>query len=204
MPQSTAFALVLAAGKSARFGREKLTVEYRGQPLVSHVLDTVAAAISEGTLGGGCVVHRPGAEVIVQLTRDGGLIPVENPDPDSGLAGSLRAGLAFAAANAAAAIVVLPGDQPNARLEVIRALVAAWQQGKGPAVRPRYRGDRETPNHPVLLDHTLWSYSADLAGDSGFGALLLQRAELVTTIEVDGSNPDIDTPSDLTQSLSSQ
>lgn len=204
MPQSTAFALVLAAGKSERFGREKLTVEYRGQPLISPVLDTVAAAISEGTLGGGCVVHRPGAQAIEQLTRESGLIPVENPDPDTGLAGSLRAGLAFAAANAAAAIMVLPGDQPGVRLDVIRSLVAAWHQGKGPAIRPRYQGERATPNHPVLLDHTLWSLSADLSGDSGFGALFQKHPELVTTIEVGGSNPDIDTPSDLTQSLSSQ
>lgn len=197
MRQSAVYALVLAAGGSSRFGREKLTAEYRGRPLIMPILETIASGISQGLLAGGGVVHRPGSAELRSLARNAGLDAVENARANDGLAGSLRIGLATAAAHAAHAILVVPGDQPQVRLEVIRLLVVAWQRGAGPALRPRYHGDPERPGHPVLLDHSLWPLLETIEGDAGFNQVLLQHPEWVTRIDVDGSNPDIDTPADL-------
>ncbi|MEP7327466.1 MAG: nucleotidyltransferase family protein [Gemmatimonadota bacterium] len=201
MGEASVHGVILAAGKAERFGREKLTVEYLGRPLIAHVIGAVAAAVRQGTLAGGFVVHRPGADLIEKLARQGGLTPVESTNADGGMSESLRAGIAAAeATRQAGAVLVFPGDQPHVRGDVISQLVRAWRDGKAPALRPSYSEQPGTPNHPVLLGSTLWPLASRLQGDTGFSTIFQQHPELVLTIEVAGSNPDMDTPHDLLQS----
>jgi len=111
---------------------------------------------------------------------------------------SLRAGLervaSTAPATGAAALVVL-GDQPAIRRDVIEEVVRRWRITGAEAVRPRYAEHPEEPGHPVLLDQRLWPQVALLEGDTGPGRLLLGRS--VELVDVPGQNPDIDTPADL-------
>ena len=201
MGESSVHGVILAAGKAARFGSDKLTVGYQGRPLVAHVIGTVAAAIRQGLLADGFVVLRSEARSIAVLAEQDGLTPVANPNPDAGISESLRAGVAAVRATGrSGALLVFPGDQPHVRLEVIGRLIQAWRSGAGPAVRPRYSDDPGSPNHPVLLDATLWPEVTQLTGDTGFASIFREHPELVTTIEVAGRNPDMDTPSDLLQS----
>lgn len=206
MGESSVHGIILAAGKGERFGRDKLTVEYQERPLVSHVIGTVAAAVREGLLTGGFVVLRAGAHSIETLARRDGLTPVVNLDADAGISASLRAGISALEATGirTGAVLVLPGDQPHVRLHVIGRLIETWRNSGCPAVRPRYGEEPDSPNHPVLLDSTLWPLVSRLAGDLGFAAIFREHPELVTTIDVAGSNPDMDTPQDLLQSSPSQ
>jgi len=203
MVEPSVHAIILAAGKAERFGREKLTVEYQGRPLVSHVIGTVAAAMRQGMLADGFVVLRDGADAIESLARQDGLTSVVNPNPDTGISGSLQIGVATVEANGpqAGAVLVLPGDQPHVRLDVIGRLIETWRNGGGPAVRPRYSEEPGSPNHPVLLDSSLWPLVSRLTGDIGFASIFREQPELVTTIDVTGRNPDMDAPRDLMHSL---
>ena len=45
-------ALVLAAGLSRRFGSAKMIARWRGRPIISYVLQTIAAARDAGVLAG--------------------------------------------------------------------------------------------------------------------------------------------------------
>ena len=76
-------------------------------------------------------------------------------------------------------------------------LLSAWSRTGRPVTRPRYAGEPDTPGHPVLLDRTIWERTRELEGDSGFAPLLRKYPNLVTTVDVPGTNPDINTPSDL-------
>ena len=203
MDDATVSAVILAAGRATRFGGEKLTIDYRGRPLLAHVLGTVAQAVREGTLSAGLVVLRPQSQAILNLVREAGLTPVANPDADLGLSTSLRAGLASAATSGAAAVLVIPGDQPHLKLEVMARLIQAWRAGQGPVIRPRYNEEGGAPNHPVLLDSSVWCLAFGLTGDNGFASVLHSQPDLITTIEVPGRNPDMDTPQDLIQSFPS-
>jgi CTP:molybdopterin cytidylyltransferase MocA len=51
----------------------------------------------------------------------------------------------------------------------------------------------------VLLDRGLWHLARELTGDHGLGTLLALRPAAMTTVDVPGANPDVDTPGDLTQ-----
>jgi molybdenum cofactor cytidylyltransferase len=196
-----AHALILAAGQGRRFGGDKLFAPFLGRPLLSHVLDVVAAARKRGLIDGGHVVVAAGDQQGLALARDGGLDPVINDAPELGLSHSVRLGLAALEAQAgeeAGAALVFLGDQPLVRIEVVEALIATWRiHSGGPIVRPRYETRPDAPGHPVLLDRSIWSRARQLEGDHGFGALPASSPGETVTLDVKGDNPDVDTRGDL-------
>jgi molybdenum cofactor cytidylyltransferase len=160
------------------------------------VLDVVVAARASGYLADARVVVAADDHGVAALCRSAGVPYVINPDADQGLSTSLRCGLAALPADAGAALVLL-GDQPMIRLDVIARLASVWRAGGDPIVRPRYAGALDTPGHPVLLGRAVWPLAERLEGDAGLGALLASGEAGVTIVDVPGINPDIDLPADL-------
>jgi molybdenum cofactor cytidylyltransferase len=184
-------AVVLAAGTGSRFGGGKLRAELRGRPILGHVVDAARAAGLQPIV----VVVPPTGEL--DDLELGAVRRVVNPDPAEGLSSSVRLGVRALELDAdVEAVVILPGDQPMVRPEVIATLREAMAASPGtPFVVPRYAEDR-SPN-PVLARRTVWRLADDLAGDRGFGPVLAAHPELVHIVTVDGANPDIDTLADL-------
>jgi len=192
--------LVLAAGAGTRFGGGKVRARLEGRPLVAHVL---AAARAAGLARLVLVLGRDAVDVRAALVAtdpnclDGVLVAV-NGAPERGLATSLRLGLAAATAEPTpAGVVVLLGDQPRVRPDVIAHVVAAADVAPPGtrAIAPAY-GDDGAPN-PVLLLPSAWPLAAAIEGDRGVGPLLASRPDLVVRVPVAGANPDVDTPADL-------
>lgn len=186
-------AVVLAAGASTRFGSPKLLAPLDGRPLLQHALDAVAAAGLDDVVA---VLGDESAAIERAIAWRGERREI-NPRPQDGLASSLRIGLDAAAMDPGVdAVLVVLGDQPSLRPEVVRAVLAAAEGNPAtPIVRPRYRLDA-APN-PVLVRRSAWALAAGLDGDRGLGPLLASRPELVTEVAVPGANPDIDTPMEL-------
>ncbi len=187
-------ALVLAAGAGSRFGGGKLLASIAGRPVLQHVLDSLAAAGLD--------------QVVVVLGHDAPAIEVTmawrterrvvNPDPDRGLASSLRVGfeaIGEAIGGAAEAVLVVLGDQPLLSVEAIRAVVGAPADPARPIVVPAYSDDRG--RNPVLVRRPAFGLIDETTGDRGLGPLLAAHPELVIEVSVAGSNPDLDTPADL-------
>jgi molybdenum cofactor cytidylyltransferase len=186
-------AVILAAGAASRFGGGKLAADLDGRPIVRHVLDAAVAA----RLAPVVIVVPPGAALKgIDLAP---ATPVMNPTPEDGLSGSVRLGLHALEADAKAtpdAAMILPGDQPRVRPDVMLALIAdAASVSDAGFVIPVYADDR-APN-PVLACRRVWRLADELAGDHGFGPILAAHPELVRRVPVSGSNPDVDTPADL-------
>ena len=199
MSSRRVFGLILAAGQGRRFGGDKLLAELHGKPVLRHVLDWVQEAKQSGALAGALAVIPSGDAPREQLLVQSGAEYVFNPSPELGMAQTVRLGLAALAARHpdAEASLVLQGDQPSLRHDVLDAILSSWRTGGRPVVRPRYGGDPETPGHPVLLDRSIWNRAAEINGDTGFATLLRAYPDLVTTVDVSGINPDINTRSDL-------
>ena len=192
--------LVLAAGAGTRFGGGKVRARLEGRPLVAHVL---AAARAAGLARLVLVLGRDAIDVRAALVAgdraalDGVLVAV-NGAPERGLATSLRLGLAAATSQPGTrGVLVLLGDQPRVRPDVIADLLAAADAAPPGtrAVAPAYADDG-APN-PVLLLPASWPLAAAIEGDRGVGPLLASRPDLVVRVPVAGANPDIDTPADL-------
>ena len=199
MSSAPLFGLILAAGQGRRFGGNKLLADLNGSPLLRHVLAWVGDAMQAGRLAGAIGVIPAEELAREQLFLDSKIEYVFNPKPERGVADTLRIGLGALTARHpdAGAALIIQGDQPGIRLDVVDAILAGWRSSGRPVVRPRYSGDPGTPGHPVLLDRSIWTRAAELEGDSGFAPLLAAHPQLLTTIEVSGMNPDINTPSDL-------
>jgi molybdenum cofactor cytidylyltransferase len=189
-------ALVLAAGGGRRFGGAKLLAPLRGRPVLAHVLEVVQRARAAGIVTAARIVVARDDAGVADLAARAGVETVANPEPERGLASSLRLGLAAFEHDAAAALVLL-ADQPLVRLETLAALTAAWRDQRAVLVRPRYADAPGEPGHPVLADRSLWPLADRLAGDAGFGAVLPPGSPGVVLIDLAGGNPDVDTPADL-------
>ena len=179
--------LVLAAGAGRRYGMPKALVPYEGRLLVQRAADTLAAA--------GC------AETVVVLGAEADRVraaapdlprTVENPDWPTGMASSLRVGLAALAGTPAAAAVVLLVDMPGVTPAAVRRIAA--MAGPAALAMGGY-GDRR--GHPVLLGRDHWDGVATSAtGDRGARDYLRAHADLVTVVPVGdvADDTDLDVP----------
>ena len=193
-----AAAVILAAGVGSRFGGGKVRAPLEGRPLLAHVL----AAVREAGIGRVVVVLGRDAGAALDAVRDVDpgvlerVLVTVNPTPERGLATSLRLGFGAATAVAPpAGVLVLLGDQPRVRADVLRVLCGAVASAHAIAVVPRYAGDA-APN-PVLLLPAGWPLVEGLTGDRGLGPLLAADPARVVRVAVPGANPDVDTPADL-------
>ena len=189
-------ALVLAAGGGSRFGGSKLQARYRDQPLLAYPLALVAAARERGLIRGGHVVIPADDDATRGLVIDMRLQPVLNSASERGLSYSLQLGLAaLEEAEPLDAALVLLGDQPLVRLEVVEAIISAWYAGGEAIIRPRYEASPDVPGHPVLVARGVWPLIRELQGDVGLGSVGSRPRE--TLVDVTGHNPDVDTLGDL-------
>ena len=188
-PARTA-AVVLAAGTASRFGSPKLLARLGGRPVLQRVLDTLA----DSHLGEVIVVLGDAAEAVEEGIAWHGERRVRNPRPTDGLGSSLRLGLAAVSPTMASALIVL-GDQPLLRPDVVDALLAAGPRQAAIAIVPAY-ADGGGAN-PVLLLRQGFGLVDPLQGDQGLGAELARHSGSVLRVPVPGANPDVDTPGDL-------
>ncbi len=177
--------LVLAAGEGSRFGGPKALVELDGERLV----DRAVRVLREGgcdpvyVVSGAVTVSVPGATTVV------------NDDWATGMASSLRAGLA-ALPESADAVVISLVDQPGIGADVVGRLVRRLHEGHQLVVAT-YGG---RPRNPVGVARPLWAaVSASAAGDEGVRAFIRGHPDQVDAVEcADIADPaDIDTPADL-------
>lgn len=181
--------VLLAAGEGSRLGRPKALVELGGAPLVERGIDLL-------TRGGCAPVHVVvGAGAADVVARVSGVTLVDNPDWHTGMASSLRAGLASLGEDVDAAVLALV-DQPLITPDAVRRLLAAYRDGAMAAVAS-YDG---RPRNPVLLRRELWGAAASATYDDvGARAYLRDHPDIVTEVECgDVADPaDIDTAADL-------
>jgi molybdenum cofactor cytidylyltransferase len=177
--------LLLAAGRSSRFGGDKLVAPLRGQPVLHWSAAAIAAEVDELFV----VVPRDSPARVKALTGIQATL-VEHAGRDDGMASSIRAGVAALPADVEAVVIAL-GDQPLVSSTVVRALCDRWRRVPTSAVVPRYRdGD----GHPVLFDRACFGALGALDGDRG-ARTLLERLGDGCALGVDAERPvDVDTP----------
>lgn len=188
---AAATAIVLAAGGGSRFGGRKLLASLDGRPVLQHVLDALAGAgIDDPVVVLGDDAAELGAAIEWRRAER-----VTNPDPSRGLSSSLLIGWAAARArDPARPVLVVLGDQPLLRSEVVERLLAEPADPTRPIVVARHADG--SPN-PVRLEPEAADLVAAASGDRGLGPLIDAADERVRSIPVEGDNPDIDLPGDL-------
>lgn len=186
----TIAAIILAAGRSSRMGREnKLLANVAGKPMVRRVAEAALASQARPII----VVVGHQAEK-VRAALDGlAVTVVENPDYAEGLSTSLRRGLDALPERVDGAVIAL-GDMPRVSAQEINRLIAAFNPIEGRAICvPTVNGQR---GNPVLWARSFFPEMRQIAGDVGARQLIASYAEAVCEVPMsgDGVLVDIDEP----------
>ena len=190
--------VVLAAGAGLRMGRPKAEVELGGRRLVDLTIETCARAGLDPVVvvtGAAAVVPSPLADTDDLASPV--VLVAHNPEWQTGMASSLRTGLAVVDGHDEVdALVVTLVDTPSVGAEHLRRVVAALAGGATAAVAA-YEGK---PRTPVGLARLVWSdVSRAVRGDEGARGWLQDNPELVIPVECGdlGAWQDVDLPTDL-------
>ncbi len=188
---SRAGLILLAAGGSRRLGSPKQLVrDAEGKSLVRRAAETA--------LGSRCrpvaAVLGAGAETAAAELAELDLLRTVNPDWQTGLASSLKAGLAaLLDAGPLDAVVVMLCDQPRVTPALLDSLLAA-SAGTGHQIAAcEYGGALGVP---ALFARSLFPDLQALTGDEGARRVLRQYGGPVAKIPFPGGVLDIDTTQD--------
>ncbi|HEY7524104.1 MAG TPA: molybdenum cofactor guanylyltransferase [Candidatus Limnocylindrales bacterium] len=196
MTGPAASGIVLAGGRSSRFGRDKLAEPIEGRPLLHRAIAAVAGVCTE-TL----VVVTP-VEAPPPLPAGLAVHVVRDPEPFGGPLVGLFAGLEQAREPLA---LVVAGDMPDLQPGVLRALVHALDDEDVAGAVLRYRG-RDQPLPMAVRNGIAATRARDLLarGERSLAALVSAvRARALEESDWRGVDPtaatlhDIDRPSDL-------
>ncbi|CAN5553785.1 NTP transferase domain-containing protein [soil metagenome] len=150
-------AVLLAAGRSTRFGGDKLSAPFRGRPLGAHAAAMLAAIPFAAHLA----VTGPSAVDLAGLGFDCRDVP-----PDAPMSASLKLGVAAAAETACDACLIMLADMPLVPAAHIHALLAAHD---GLMTATLSQGARMVP---ALIARAAFPLVATLSGDQGARGLL--------------------------------
>jgi molybdenum cofactor cytidylyltransferase len=151
--------VILAAGKSIRFGRPKQLLDWHGKPLIWHVASKALR------VGLNPVVVVSGAEYdqVRQALKDLPVYHVYNLKPEEGQGSSVSLGTQTVHAQCGG-IVFLLADQPHVSRSLIRTLIDTHARTLNPVIGPMVDGKR---GNPVLFDQIAFRDLIAISGDQG-------------------------------------
>ena len=182
--------ILLAAGRSQRFGADKLLHCMADGRCIAEVAATRLATACDRTLA---LVGPQSSPELQERLRSAGLELVQAARAQEGMGASLAAGVMGApqAAGWVVALADMPAIDSSSIVRVVEAL-----RGGASIAAPWHRGRR---GHPVGFAAEWFAALASLTGDSGARDVLDTHPDQLTIVEVDdpGVLFDVDTAVDL-------
>jgi molybdenum cofactor cytidylyltransferase len=182
--------LLLAAGRSRRFGSPKLVAPLDGVPLAVHSARALRAAVDRAV-----AVIRPDDLALAAQLRETGFEIICCPDAHGGQGASLAFGVRMTGGSTGWLVAL--ADMPYIKSETAQAVAAQLRLGAIIAA-PYFHGRR---GHPVGFARALGPQLGALAGDIGALALIKAHHHLMVKVPCSDSGilTDIDAPEDLTR-----
>lgn len=183
--------VLLAAGGSRRLGLPKqLLRDASGRSLLRQAAETALASACRPV----AVVLGADADRIAAELDGLDVLLTVNPDWQTGLASSLKAGLAaLRDAGPLDAVVVMLCDQPRVTPALLNSLISA-SAGTGCQIAACEYGG--TLGVPALFHHSLFADLQRLTGDEGARRVLRAYSGPISRLPFPGGVWDIDTPAD--------
>jgi molybdenum cofactor cytidylyltransferase len=189
MKDKDVWTIVLAAGKSTRFGSNKMVAPLHGGPLVRRVLKA-ARAVTPGRV---VAVTGGDRDRVEQAIGDYADHVVFNPQYEKGIGTSIAAAVSACETEATAIIVIL-ADQVHVDATHLAKLVAAWSGEPDENVATRFL-DRQGP--PALFGRASFAALGKLEQDEGARTVLRNSRFRLQEVRCNAAAADIDTPEDL-------
>ncbi len=180
--------IILAAGKASRMGRDKLSLPFRGKPMLQHIINAAKASM----LSTVTVVLPENSELQNILNLDGCEIVICR-NRDKGQAESFKAGLHNIKDRAQGAMFFL-GDQPLITTDTIDRLLWAFSQEPQCWVAPVQEGMR---GNPITIPSGWFEKALELEGDTGARPLLASPGLALRLVRIHEVGPFLDVDTDI-------
>ena len=188
-------ALVPAAGRSRRMGIEKLTLPYRGRPLIQHVIEAFTGC---GQVEEVLVVVPRNNHAVRAVLESIAVTIVLLPEATGQMRETVERGLRWLEHHRSLAptdaVLIAPGDCVAMTQDVVQAVVEGYRRNPGTLCVPR---DHQRRGHPLGLPWSGRKAVYNLPADRGLNWLL--RSQPLPVQEIPCSLPpleDVDTPLD--------
>ena len=179
--------VLLAAGRSTRFGSDKLLVPLEdGTPIGVAALKSLVTAVDAVV-----AVVRPGDTALAAALAAQGARATECPNAAEGMGESLAWGVR--GSPTAAAWLIALGDMPWTRPAAIERVVDALRRG-APIAAPSWQGRQ---GHPVGFAARHYAELIALSGDLGARPVIERHGVLLVDADDSGVVRDVDAPQDL-------
>jgi molybdenum cofactor cytidylyltransferase len=189
IPDNKLAGVLLAAGGATRFGRPKQLCEWQGKALVSYALDATRAVCGAGVV----VVTGATATQVAECLQGSSVEIVHNSGWATGMASSLRHGIAAIDQAAVTGVLISLCDQPLISADDLAMLTAAWQAQPERIAAAAYS---DTVGVPAIFPVALLDELTALQGDEGARKLLRDHTD-ISIVAMPAAGLDIDTPEDL-------
>ena len=184
--------VVLAAGYSSRLGKPKALARVRGLSLLARTIRALTPC-SEGAKIIVVVPPRAGRYAAGLGASRHAVVFVANPRRASGMASSVRIGLARA--RRSAGTLLLPVDLGELQSRDIARLIVRWHGARRLVVAHRVEHRAAAP---LILPRWLYPRGLEAAGDSGLRELVRRLPQgMLSLVELRSADADVDTVRDL-------
>jgi molybdenum cofactor cytidylyltransferase len=188
--------ILLAAGLSQRFGRDKLQIQFCGETLVRCCLHQMRETELDEII---VVCHESNFELLKAEDSHPRVKIVVNGQAVSGLSSSIQCGL-DSCNPGSEAVLIAHSDMPLVGSKLMGAMLEQWRHQPDSIVAPRYHGQQ---GNPVVISKIFWNEIRRLRGDVGCKSILRAHADQISWLDVDSDEIlfDIDTESDYQEFL---
>lgn len=183
--------IVLAAGKSTRFGRNKLLEPVGARMLIERVVSEATKSRAAHVI----VVGGHESEKVRESLKGCACEFVINEGYEAGQSTSIRKGLSRVA-ESADAVMVLPGDVAGVDRHMIDVVIDGYERLRAPIVAAAHKG---RPGHPILFDRSLLPELREVDEETrGLKKVVGAHSQDVLLVETSAAAViDIDTQDDL-------
>ncbi len=189
--QSKIGVLILAAGASARMGRPKQLLLYRGQTLIRWAVESALASVCRPIV----VVVGAQAELVKNELEHLPVLVADNGEWQKGMSSSIRIGietLVTCGVEMEGAVIMLC-DQPFVTTGLVNALIETRRKTGKMIVASEYG---ETRGVPAFFSRQLFSELTALEGNEGARQVIANHPDVVATVCFAEGVVDVDTPQD--------
>jgi molybdenum cofactor cytidylyltransferase len=183
--------ILLAAGLSARLGKPKQLLIYKGKTLLAHSLQIAI----ETQLQPIVTVLGANLDTLIESIEPTNTTFVINQEWSEGMASSIRCGMEelLKIAPSIAGVIIMVCDQPYVTTKLLTDLVEKHEHSSKPIIASRYNNNMGTP---ALFDKTIFALLLSLKGDSGAKKIMKSNPDWVETVDFPFGEIDIDTSLD--------
>ena len=176
--------VVLAAGNSERFGKNKLLQEFAGKTMIARALDAIPIQELDN------VVVVTQYREIEELAKDNGFTPIRNEHPEFGQSYSVKLGLQ--ALSDYDAVLFQVSDQPLLQRDSVAALIDFYRKHPKNIVALGYQGQR---GNPCIFPAAYFPKLMEMEGDHGGNVVIRRHEDALMLLEVSPKElTDVDTP----------